>query len=361
MDKQAVINAFDPNGVGAAGSLFGLPFSPDQAELVLIPVPWEVTVSYAAGTAQGPNAILKASSQIDLYERDIPEAWKFGLAMLPIPEDLRALSNALREKAEQYIQSLEAEQLTEDDDEAKRITAEITQGCLQMIEWVEQTAAEWRAKGKSVALVGGDHSTPLGLMRDVAKHHPEFGILQIDAHADLRVAYEGFKYSHASIIYNALQIDEVKKVVQVGIRDFCESEAEMVESSNQRIETHYFRDIAAKRFRGTSWSAICNEIIAALPQQVYVTVDIDGLDPKLCPNTGTPVPGGFEFEEVNFLLTELAASGREIIGFDLNEVSPGSEDDALETNDWDGNVGARLLYRMCNLMAVSKGHLQLQR
>lgn len=358
MDKNAIVAAFDPNGVGAAGSLFGLPFSPENAELILIPVPWEVTVSYAAGTAQGPEAILKASSQVDLFERDIPDAWKYGIAMLPIPEDIRALSDALRMKSERYIRLLEEEVFTEEDAEAKEVTAEITAGCEKMIAWVEETAAHWRSKGKSIALIGGDHSTPLGLMREVAKNYTDFGILQIDAHADLRVAYEGFTYSHASIIYNALAIDEVKKVVQVGIRDFCESEAEMIEGSGGRITTHFYRDIAAKRFRGQSWSDICQEIISALPQQVYVTVDIDGLDPKLCPNTGTPVPGGLEFEELNFLLTELVKSKREVIGFDLNEVSPGSDEAALETNDWDGNVGARLLYRMCNLMAVSKGHLQ---
>lgn len=361
MNKQAIIDAFDPNGVGAAGSLFGLPFSPENAELIVIPVPWEVTVSYAAGTARGPEAILKASSQVDLHERDLPEAWKYGIAMLPVPEELRELSNALRAKAERYIRLLEEEHFTEEDADALKITAEITKGCEQMIHWVEQTAAQWRAKGKAVALVGGDHSTPLGLIRDVARNYPSFGILQIDAHADLRVAYEGFKYSHASIIYNALQLEEVEKVVQVGIRDFCESEAAMVEASKGRIITHYFRDLASQRFCGATWNDLCQKIIAPLPQKVYVTADIDGLDPKLCPNTGTPVPGGFEFEEVNFLLTELAASGREIVGFDLNEVSPGAEEDALETNDWDGNVGARLLYRMCNLMAASNKALQLQR
>lgn len=361
MDKQAIIASFDPNGVGAAGSLFGLPFTPENAELVLIPVPWEVTVSYAAGTALGPEAILKASSQVDLFERDIADAWQYGIAMLPIPQEIKALSDRLRGQAEEYISRLEAETLTETDAEALKITSEITAGCEQMIAWVENTAAHWRSKGKSVGLVGGDHSTPLGLMREVARNHPSFGILQIDAHADLRVAYEGFMYSHASIIYNALNIEQVNKVVQVGIRDFCESEARFVEASNGRIVTHYYRDLAAKRFRGETWSAVCQAIIQDLPEKVYVTVDIDGLDPKLCPNTGTPVPGGFEFEEVHFLLTELVASKREIIGFDLNEVSPGADANALESNDWDGNVGARLLYRMCNLMAVSQGQLKWSR
>lgn len=359
MTKEEAIRNFDPNGVAASGSLFGLPFDIDNASLVLIPVPWEVTVSYAAGCAKGPEAILKASAQVDLYQKDIADAWKYGIAMLDLPRSLRKMSEALRVAAANYIEDLEEGFVTEDSEESKEILTNIDAGCKEMVNWVRNTAASLRAKGKKVALVGGDHSTPLGLIQDLAEAESAFGILQIDAHADLRVAYEGFEYSHASITYNALKLDQVSKVVQVGIRDFCESEAEMIRDSKGRIETYFYQDLAARKFNGEGWDKTCKEIVAKLPQKVYISFDIDGLDPKLCPNTGTPVPGGFEYEEVNHLLTVLASSGKEIIGFDLNEVSPGSASDALDTNDWDGNVGARLLYRMCNLMAVSTGGLKL--
>lgn len=103
-------------------------------------------------------------------------------------------------------------------------------------------------------------------------------------------------------------------------------------------------------FEGKSWSKICEQILADLPEQVYISFDIDGLNPKLCPNTGTPVPGGLEFEQAIYLLKKIVASGKKIIGFDLSEVSPGND-------DWDANVDARLLFQLCNWMAVSQGKL----
>ncbi|MBA4077191.1 MAG: agmatinase, partial [Cyanobacteria bacterium PR.023] len=177
--------------------------------------------------------------------------------------------------------------------------------------------------------------------------HDSFGILHIDAHADLRDAYEGFTYSHASIMFNAIKEPTLTKLVQVGIRDYCEMESDLVASSDGRIVSFYDRDIKTKMFEGMSWMHICQEIVSQLPDEVYVSFDIDGLDPKLCPNTGTPVPGGLEYEQALYLVRMVAESGRVIIGFDVNEVAPGDED------EWDANVGARLLYRLANLTAKS--------
>jgi agmatinase len=115
------------------------------------------------------------------------------------------------------------------------------------------------------------------------------------------------------------------------------------------------RDIKSRLYQGESWREICDEIIAALPNQVYVSFDIDGLDPKLCPNTGTPVPGGLEFEQSLFLIKQMVRSGRQIIGYDINEVAPGNDQD----NEWDANVGARLLYRIAGLAAVSNQWVQV--
>jgi agmatinase len=202
-----------------------------------------------------------------------------------------------------------------------------------------------------VAMLGGDHSTPLGFIRALGEKYNRFGVLQIDAHADLRKAYEGFTYSHASIMYNALKLPAVGRLVQVGIRDYCDEELDVMKRAGGRIVTYFDQDIKEQLFGGTSWAAICDKIIADLPHDVYVSFDIDGLNPKLCPNTGTPVAGGFEFEEVAFLIKKLVKSGRKIIGFDLNEVAPGAD-------DWDANVGARLLYHLCNWMAVSQNKLK---
>jgi agmatinase len=344
--KEEKIKNFDPNGISTRESLFGLPFTLEEAEVVVIPVPWEVTVSYAAGTANGPEAILKASAQVDLFDPVVKDAWKAGIVMIDISEDIKAKSEALRDKAAIYISSLSEGTINEEDEEAKKITAEIDAEAEKLNEWVKDQYLSYHKKGKLPVLLGGDHSTPLGFMKGAAEAHGDFGILQIDAHADLRIAYEGFKYSHASIIYNALEIPEVEKIVQVGIRDYSEGEFEIIKNSEGRIKTFFDRDIKNFQYKGESWLSICDDIINELPDNVYLTFDIDGLDPKLCPNTGTPVAGGFEFEQVLFLLEQLVNAGKTIIGFDLNEVAPGQD-------EWDANVGARLLYRISNLMLKS--------
>ena len=215
--------------------------------------------------------------------------------------------------------------------------------------WVREMTTTLLKAGKKVGLVGGDHSTPLGFIKALSDIHPEFGVLQIDAHADLRKAYEGFTYSHASIMYNVLhEIPQVKKLVQVGIRDYCDEELEMSQQHQDRIKTYFDKDLKERQFEGDTWKNICEEIIAQLPQKVYISFDIDGLDPKLCPNTGTPVPGGFELDEVFYLFKTLRKSGKELIGFDLNEVSTGQH-----TGDGiDSIVGARVLYKLCNYMVA---------
>ena len=206
-----------------------------------------------------------------------------------------------------------------------------------------------------VALLGGDHSTPLGLMQALATKYDNFGILQIDAHADLRDAYEGFEFSHASIMFNALKIPQISKLVQVGIRDYCEAEANLIKNSNGRVVTFFDQAIKEKQYEGASWANVCDEIIKQLPDNVYISFDIDGLDPKLCPHTGTPVAGGFEFAEIVFLIKRVVASGKKIISFDLVEVACGD----VENEEWDANVGARMLFKLCNWMGVSQGKLKL--
>lgn len=350
--KEEIIRTHDPNGVGIKGTFLGLPFTPENAELVIIPVPWDVTVSYSEGTAQGPKAILDASAQIDLFVKDIPDAWQLGIAMLPFSEEIAQESKNARKEAARYIDWLEGGS-QEDVAENIRTTPErINKASLKLNEWVAREARRWMDKGKMVALVGGDHSTPLGLINTLADAHGDIGILQIDAHLDLRAAYEGFENSHASIMYNALKNEKVTKLVQVGCRDFCQDEVELAERSRARISIYYDQDIKEQQMEGGTWQRTCINIVNELPENVYISFDIDGLDPKLCPNTGTPVAGGLAFHEALFLLKTLVASGKKIVGFDLCEVTPGED-------EWDANVGARILYRLANLMAVSQGKLKL--
>lgn len=344
MTKQDKINNFDPNSVGDVNAgMFGLPFSLSESEIVLIPVPWEVTVSYGGGTGDGPEQIFDASFQVDLYDPMVKDAWKLGIAMDDINEDLREKSITYRPVAEIIIDRQSNGEPVAEIDEIK----DVNKVCAEMNAWVKNRALHFLKQDKTVGLVGGDHSTPLGMMQALSEHVGEFAVLQIDAHADLRVAYEGFEFSHASIMYNALKIDHVKKLVQVGIRDYCQAEVDIINNSNGRVKTFFDRDIKQQQYQGKSWDAICKEIVAELPQNIYLSFDIDGLDPKLCPGTGTPVAGGFETDQVLYLLEQVVAAGKTFVAFDLNEV--GGED------EWNANVASRLLYRIANLVAYSQG------
>ena len=110
--------------------------------------------------------------------------------------------------------------------------------------------------------------------------------------------------------------------------------------------TYFDKDIKERQFEGFTWQQMADEMISSLPQNVFISFDIDGLDPKLCPHTGTPVQGGFETEQIFYLFKRLMKSGRKIIGFDLNEVG-------VSHNEWDENVGARVLYKLCNMLITS--------
>lgn len=350
MSRAEKIKNFDPNSPGDPGSsLFGLPFDTAEAEVVVVPVPWDVTVSYKDGASRGPDAVLSASAQVDLFDPSVPDAWKIGLAMDEISDEVREAASRLREDAKTYIDAITTGIDPLSVAATDNIREAVNAGSDWLNAWVETRCRHFLDQGKLVALLGGDHSTPFGMMKALASKGESFGILQIDAHADLRDAYEGFSHSHASIMRNALRIPQVTQLVQVGIRDYCQEEADVI-ASEARVTTFFDRDLKHGQYGGATWSQQVQAILDALPERVYISFDIDGLDPKLCPNTGTPVAGGLEFEQAAYLIERVAKSGRTIIGCDLNEVAPGGDD-----NEWDANVGARMLFRMCNLMAISNG------
>ncbi len=345
MTKQEIIQNFDPSQPGLADeSIFGLPFTAEQSEIIIIPVPWEVTVSYGAGASDGPSAILEASFQVDLHHQEFPELWKLGMYLVLNEQTENWANDSTKYKnlAQPIIRALESGEIIEDNPALNSDLEIINVRCEKFNEEVKNQTLHWLNQGKKVALLGGDHSTPLGYYQALGTKHNDFGILHLDAHMDLRIAYEGFKYSHASVMYNALQIPQISKIVQVGIRDFCKQEVEVAQAN--RVIVHTDMDIKAEIFSGITWKQICDSIIAELPQKVTVSFDIDGLQQWFCPNTGTPVPGGFSFEQATYLLSKLANSEKEIIGFDLVEVAPGD-------TDWDGNVGARMLFHMCGMLA----------
>ena len=345
---MADLSEFDPNSVGNPNNgIFGLPFTEEDAKLVLLPVPWEVSVSYKAGTARAAEHICKASLQVDLIDDDVKDGWQQGIYMRDVDKNILLKSDYLRKEAELYINYITEGEVVTDSKFMCKVVKEINEGSDFLNQWVYEQTCELLQAGKLVGLIGGDHSTPFGFFKAIAEKHGDFGILQIDAHCDLRESYENFKYSHASIMYNALaEIPQLTKLVQIGTRDYSLSELEYIRNSNNRVVTYFDKNIKERGYEGETWQKIADEIVAQLPQKVYVSFDIDGLDPKLCPNTGTPVQGGFETQQVFYLLKKIITSGRHFIGFDLNEVG-------ISTNEWDENVGARVLFKLCNLLIAS--------
>ena len=362
MDKQVrhesralKIKAFEESTAAQKNNqIFGLPFSVKESELVIIPVPWEVTVSFRAGTANGPRAIRDASYQVDLYDPITPDAWKYGFSMQSIDERIQAKAHYLRAIAADCIGHQE-QGCSSEDPKLVHMQQEVNQGSNWLNNLLYKKSLMCLNEEKIVGIVGGDHSVPLGLMQALAQHHGSYGILHIDAHFDQRDAFEGFEFSHASIMRNASRIDAIEKIVHVGIRDYCREEAYFVAHSPKRFKTFTDKTMAFTQFTGetTSWADQCHEIIACLPSRVYISFDIDGLDPSLCPHTGTPVPGGLSFQQARFLLWQVLQSGKKIIGFDLCEVAPASNNKTSWASDWDANVGARILYHLCSLTVTS--------
>ena len=339
---------FDPDGVGVDnGTYFGLPFAPETAELVLISAPWDVTVSYGAGAAYAPDAIIEASTQLDFHDPLAPGVWRRGIATADVDYSLLDESQRLRGDAAKVIDHLEGGGCLEDDYVVRKVRR-VNEGCMSMNANIGAQASRWLDAGKTVGLVGGDHSTPYGLVQALGERGEGFGILHIDAHCDLRRAYEGFEYSHASIMYNVLRdVPQAERIVEVGVRDYCDAEAELARSS-ERIRMFDDTQLSAAAFEGETWGATCRRIVAELPERVYVSFDVDGLSVEYCPHTGTPVAGGLTFNQAVYLLHETVRSGRRIIGFDVVEVvpRPGSSIDA--------STGARILYKLCGLTLKSE-------
>lgn len=342
------LSHFDANGASnPKNNIFGLPFTEEDAALVILPVPWEVTVSYGAGTARAAEHIFHASMQVDLFDGETNDAWRKGIFMRQPDKKVLMKSDYLRKEAELYINFTSKGEVLEKNSFMCKSLKEINEGSAVLNNWVYEQTKALLERDKLVAVLGGDHSTPLGYFKAIAEKHGDFGILQIDAHCDLRRRYEDFVYSHASIMYNALQeVPALKRLVQVGVRDYCLEEWDFIRNSNYQVITYFDKDIKERGYEGQSWKQIADEIVSHLPDKVYISFDIDGLDPKLCPNTGTPVPGGFEAEQIFYLIRKIIQSGRRFIGFDLAETGVGE-------SDWDANVGARILWKLCNLLVAS--------
>lgn len=343
MEKDESITGFDPNATGnTSNNIFGLPFGVSGSKLVFIPIPWDVTVSNHRGTAEGPTNIFHNSFQIDLYDPLVPNAWKKGMAMEAIDPSMVTRNQMARQQAERVILHLEAGGELDTAD-LRRSLAYVNQACEDLAQELEIKSLQYLENEQLPLVVGGDHSTPLGLIRALSRQH-EFGILQIDAHADMRNHYQGFTHSHASIMRNAFDTEGVTQITQVGIRELCQEEVQFISKHPRKIITFFDHDLHQRLFEGETWSEICHDIVARLPSKVYISFDVDGLLPALCPGTGTPVPGGLSFNQALYLLETLTKEGKQIVGADLVETGP---------TPLDGIVSSRILYRMAGMLISS--------
>lgn len=349
------MSPFDPNAAAAENSgIFGLPYSVDEAKLVLLPVPWEVTTSYGGGTSKGPHIIFRASKQVDLFDGELGNFYEAGISLLEESTQVQQWNESGRQLALQVI-AAQGTPLT--DAHLKAISA-VNAYSNQLNQYVYTETKKYLSQNKFVGVIGGDHSTPFGAIQALLEKHPQMGILHFDAHADMRKAFEGFEHSHASIMYNVIEKTALSNLVQVGIRDFCEEEFDFIEKNKDKVRTFFDWMLFEKKTNGVTWADMCEEIIYNLPREVYISFDIDGLDPRFCPHTGTPVPGGLDFYDALYLIKKVVRSGRKIVGFDLNEVSPGVSLAGEENpeSEWDANVGARLLYKLCGWTLAGYTH-----
>jgi agmatinase len=317
---------FDVDGpADPDAGLFGLPHTVDEAAVRVIPAPWEGTASSGLGTAGAPGAVLAASHQVDLHHAVWEDAvWPLGVAMEEVHPAI-ATWNA------EAAADPRPEQVN---DRSRRLDALLQARVEAVLEL-----------GQTPAILGGEHSVALGGMLAAAAFRPGLGVLQIDAHADLRVAYQGLERSHASVMHNLLDAtDDVSVLTQVGVRDLGRGERRRLRA-DPRIRTFLDPDLVAAMARGATWASLTEEILATLPEAVWISFDVDGLEPSLVPGTGTPVPGGLSWGQATGLLQELARSGRTVVGFDLCEAG---------RDAWDATVAARLLYELAGVAIKSR-------
>ncbi|HKQ09208.1 MAG TPA: agmatinase [Blastocatellia bacterium] len=243
----------------------------DKAKVLIWPVPFEKTVSYGVGTKDGPQAIIAASRNMELFDEEVGgETSQIG------------------------IHTLTATDADREPDEMMRV--------------LYQEAKELLTLDKFICMLGGEHSISAPVIKAHKERYANLSVLQIDAHADLRDQYDGTPHSHASIMRRVV---EFCPVVQVGIRSLSSEEARVIPSLPTKI--FFAKDIIGR----TDWM---DDVVASLTQEVYLTIDVDGFDPSLIPTTGTPEPGGLMWYDVVWLLRKVARN-RRIVGMDITELS----------------------------------------
>lgn len=313
----------------------------EDAEVVIVSVPWSVTSDYGRGATYTPDAIIDVSAKSGVYDALSGVNLKGRIATAVIDYNIQEISEQLGRDAERVDDYLGGGTTPLPKEYIMRKKGAIDEGFSEMQKSTYQQVKQYAEMGKVVAVVGGDHSVAYGAVKAVAECYEGVGVLFIDAHADFEISTAGYNYTHRTIARNIIEeIDSVERVVEVGVRDVSQEEMTLVQSS-PKVDIFLAESLAAARFEGRSWKELCQEVVSKLPQRVYISFDIDALKIEFCQNTNAPVPGGMTFDEVIYLIGCVAASGREIVGFDISEVVPDLED------RMDATVAARLLGKMC--------------
>ena len=285
MNQEYVSTPFNFCGLSPELSSF------ENSRVIILPVPYDLTTSYLSGTRHGPLAIINASTHLELFDDEIKrEVALIGIHTLPAIET-------------------------------------VTSGPADMIQQVETACAQMVNTGKFPVLLGGEHSITLGMVQALNKKYRNIGVLQLDAHADLRDSYQGSPYNHACI---GRRIHEHCLLTQAGIRSLSAEEFEFLSDTN--IST-FFADYI-KNNKG--W---VDEVIERLPQDIYVSIDLDVFDPSIMPSVGTPEPGGLDWHEMLRLLRTVSKK-RHIVGFDIVELCP------QPTNPGPDFLAAKLCYKL---------------
>jgi len=249
----------------------------DSSRIAVLPAPYEHTVSYGGGTSRGPGAILKASHFVEYYDEELDRELCFESGIVTLPPV--AFGNRVNRRA---------------------------------LDLLGRSVDYLLESGKWVITLGGEHTISFAPIAAHLRKYPNLSVLQVDAHSDLRDSYQGTPYSHASVMARVCEILDPPRLVQVGIRAQCVEEAGFIRERG--VRTTYAHQIRATD--SLSWQ---DQILSALTDHVYVSFDVDGLDPSIMPSTGTPEPNGLFWAETMSLLRRV---GKRIVGCDLVELAP---------------------------------------
>lgn len=279
----------------------------ESSKIIILPVPYEKTTSYGKGTEFGPKAILESSAYVEFYDDEFERELCFD----------KGIATA---KPIEFLGKTD----------------------LDALNIIEQTISKYILLDKFVVTIGGEHTISIASIRSHINKYPDMCILHFDAHSDLRYEYEGSLYSHACFMSRVIEFFPPTKITQVGIRALCIEEANLIKEKN--IKTFYASAIR-RNIHKNNWQ---KEIVSTLGNHIYITFDVDFFDPSLMPSTGTPEPDGFFYSETLDIFREIIRQGKEIIGFDIVELSP------LENLNHPNLTTARLLYKILNFSFYNK-------